>query len=130
MIPRGRAGADRASQLAAMAPTASWPSAPMFHRPIEKASATARPVRTSGAAMIKVCSTAKAEPNAPTAISRYARAASRPVASRKTAPIAKAAATAPARISTASTHSPPPKRAARAAGPGASPTAIRPRRLP
>ena len=73
---RGRDGTVSASQLAASAPTASCPSAPMFHSPIANARATPRPVSISGMALISVCSIANGEPAAPAAITRYAVQAS------------------------------------------------------
>jgi hypothetical protein len=41
-------------KAAAMAPQSSWPSAPMFQNLARKATATARPVKTSGAAFTTV----------------------------------------------------------------------------
>src|SRR6266542_1887495 len=102
---RGSDGIVSASQLAARAPTTSWPSAPMFQSPIVKARATASPVRMSGIALINVCSIANHDPSAPIIISRYAARASCPVDSRNTAPIRNAMTIAPTRIPTTSSHS-------------------------
>src|SRR6185437_10697798 len=44
----------RPTAAAAAAPMSSWPSAPMFHTPARNATATARPVNTSGVARTSV----------------------------------------------------------------------------
>ena len=52
-VPAGTSGRNTTA-LAPHAPIRNWPSAPMFHSRIRKASAQARPVRISGVALTSV----------------------------------------------------------------------------
>ena len=52
----------RATHVAPIAPAMIWPSAPMFQRPIEPATATAKPARPNGTARFKVTDQAREPP--------------------------------------------------------------------
>ena len=66
-VPAGRIG-NRTTALAPQAPRRNWPSAPMFHSRIRKASEQARPVRMSGVALTSVSDQAPTLPNATSAM--------------------------------------------------------------
>src|SRR5207237_345870 len=64
----GKAVANRPTPVAATAPTMSCPSPPMFHRPTRSAVATARPVSTSGVALMSVLCRPSVDPIEPSHI--------------------------------------------------------------
>ena len=59
-----------AAAAPATAPAMSWPSAPIDHRPMRKATVTASPVRINGVVDRSVSRSARDEPNALLSISR------------------------------------------------------------
>ena len=66
--------APMATPAAIVAPAIIWPSAPIFHRPIEPATATAKPVRARGVARSKVRASESVPMNAASNMRSYTSA--------------------------------------------------------
>jgi len=60
----------KATKVAPIAPSAIWPSAPIFHTFMRSATVTARPVSNSGVARTSVCSKPSVVPNDESHIAR------------------------------------------------------------
>ncbi len=61
----GRPVNVKPARTASMPPMSSWPSPPMLNRPARKARATARPVKISGVASVRVWEMARSDPTDP-----------------------------------------------------------------
>ena len=85
-------GSDRATHVAAIAPTTIWPSTPMFHRPAANVTTSPADARRSGDHASSVADTFEAEPNEPLTRSHRASNGGAPARSSSTMPKARAAA--------------------------------------
>ncbi len=91
----------RTTAVAAMAPSTSWPSSPMFQKPTRKAMAAPRPTRTSGIAVVTVWARPSGVRNTWTTSSSARRPAGTPAATSTRAASTSATRSEPRKLAAA-----------------------------